>query len=737
MIKPQWQDRLLLFAAPAAFLALLEGFSHTWTGQSWGVVSPGAYLLTLALWLGLCMALSIFRSLRIRWALTALVGLVASLIGIANRYKMRYRMEPALFSDLYQLGDAVQAAQNMSFSIDPVEIAAVCAAFAVLLLPGLRVRSRMPKRRIALPAVGLALLVAVPPLCTFERFTSATRYDLVDCARTDGTLYTALAVENHRRELMRMDYREQDVRAQYQSLMADTPAASAETPNILLVLSESFTDEAWFSEYVDFTREIMPFYNGLIQTCQHGRISVPKVGGGTSETEFEVLTGLRSQYAINPYAMGLPPMNSLASVLRDRGLRASAIHWQTGVYYNRYHNLRRLGFQEFYTTDTTQADFTKKGQYVSDAAHYRAALAQMERTPERDFVFVITMQNHGGYAYADFRELYGADTPFANPLDEESEKVLANFCWMLGESDRALEELITSLQAFDEPTLVVVYGDHIAPFGEEVYAGLGVDLTAPKARQTPYFIWSNANNTLVEKDLYAWQLGAEALDVSGMGDDPFLHYVASLDTADDPTHALLSYDALFGQQYAYAEGGLKPESEKLHIGGEMKLLGMEALQIGQQIFFHPVMEVGHQKYELLLNGQSVQSGCIPADAGHLEISAVMKGLRNAEWNRANTLYYASAQEMLAQSQPWAYETLPLVGWERMSQSEAHTVWKSLQTVRPTAPTALLCGGEAIERCTAQTFQQAGQYFVDAAGHVCIALAGDQEPAGAQLLLFAE
>ena len=62
--------------------------------------------------------------------------------------------------------------------------------------------------------------------------------------------------------------------------------------------------------------------------------------------------------------MGLPPVSSLASVLRDRGYEATAIHWYNGVYYNRYHNLRMLGFDSFFTLDTTVTPFEKKGMFV-------------------------------------------------------------------------------------------------------------------------------------------------------------------------------------------------------------------------------------------------------------------------------------------------------------------------------------------------------------------------------------
>ena len=104
----------------------------------------------------------------------------------------------------------------------------------------------------------------------------------------------------------------------------------------------------------------------------------PSWAAAPAETEFEVLTGLRSRYVVNPYSMGLPPVSSLASVLRDRGYEATAIHWYNGVYYNRYTNLRMLGFDSFFTLDTTVTPF-EKGMFVSDEEHYRAVCTSFRR----------------------------------------------------------------------------------------------------------------------------------------------------------------------------------------------------------------------------------------------------------------------------------------------------------------------------------------------------------------------
>ncbi|MBR3874638.1 MAG: LTA synthase family protein [Clostridia bacterium] len=734
------QEAVLLTVAPAVLCALLEGFSRAASGIAWAMGAPASFLITLGLWLGLCLMISGFRSFRLRWVLTSTFGLLASLLGIANRYKMRYRIEPVLFTDLYQLGDAAQTVRHMEFSINLTELSLVLFAFVALAVAGvLLVKNRREKRRIVLPVLGLALLIALPPLCTFERIATRTRYDLVDVARTEGTLYTALAVENQRRSLLRVDYDEADVRAQYRALMDDVPAANGREPNIIFVLSESFTDEQWLSQYVDFTRELTPFYNQLITTCQSGRVTVPKVGGGTSETEFEVLTGLRSQYAINPYAMGLPPMNSVASILRGRGYVTSAIHWYSGVYYNRYNNLCSLGFTDFYTTDTTRADFTHKGMFICDEAHYASALAQLRRTEERDFVFLLTMQNHGGYGYDDFRQTYGADTPFTNAYCAETEKILSNYCWLLGQSDRSLEQFLTELSAFPEETIVVFFGDHIAPFGENAYAELGVDLTAASAKQTPYFIWSNRGNVPAVRDLYAWQLGAEALRFAGLDTDPFLHYANTLTAPGDERHDLLSYDALFGAQYAYDEASLSPESETFRIGGEMVLTGFDAAVIADAVYLRPQLENSAQKYALSINGEQFGTQWVYAANGEMDIACVMNGFSGENWNQSNTLHFDSAAQLLQHSGEWPYESIAIdfdsLTCVQSRWHQAYTLWKTKPLFPTGRHTALTVSDKRWVLQPVYGLTQPDQYAIDENGCLWMAVKRGQTPDDIDLHIF--
>lgn len=734
-------EALLLGAMPLAMMWLMEGLARSDLGAvaRWAVNAPFAFAITWVMMLGVCLVLCIFRRRRIRYILSVCLLAASAFIGVASRYKMRYRLEPVLFSDIYQLGDALTTVRNMDFSIDIWEILLLCALTVVGLALSLWVRRRT-KRRWGLAAIGLALLIALPGLCTFERSSDITRYDLADHAYNEGVWYTALAVENQRRELMRVDYGEEAVRQTYRDLAGKAPAAAGEQPNIILVLSESFADDAWLSKYLDLTRDLTPFYDSLITTCLSGQLAVPKVGGGTSETEFEVLTGLESRYALNPYARGLPSMHSLASVLREKGYHTSALHWYAGVYYNRYNNLQNLGFDEFCTTDTTNGDFEKIGMFISDTDHYDAVLEQLDRTEERDFIFLLTMQNHGGYEYDDFRQTYGADVPFTNQLTARSGLGVNNYCYLVQQSDRALEAFISQLTALEEPTMLAYFSDHIPPFGVDAWAELGIPTTGEESHLTPYFIWSNVENTPERLDMESWQLGAYLLSAAGQGDDPFFAHVESLRQSgqgSDDAYDLLSYDALFGDQYAYQEGGLSPRNEAFEIGGDMVLLGFETAQIADAIYVRPALERPEQKCKLEINGQAVDIPCISPAARNLTLAAVMTSYNADDYNRTETRAFADANALLAESAPLPVETIDLsaLTFELSSSSGRLDILRSAEAVPSSFATALVSGGERWQWQPVYGLTRAGQYGVDDDGHLCIAVSpGDSVPQDAVLHL---
>lgn len=729
-------DLVLLFLIPLLMVFLLEGNSRngTYAVFQWLSMNPFLFFCNYLLMLAMCLLLSVFRRQSVRALFMVFFCLLCSLFGIASYYKMLYRMEPVFLTDITQISDAMAVLTGLRFDIDIRRIAAwsVCGVLGMMIaFVGLK---RFEHRRRWIPALfGVAMLVWLPSQYTFGLANGANRYDMVDHARNEGSLYTLIAMENHRQDLMHVDYHEDEVRAVYRDLQQKVQKVMpAETPNIVLILSESFADQAYLSKYLSLKQPLTPYYDTLMKESLSGQLRVPNIGGGTSESEFEVLTGLKSQYEINPYAMGLPAMNSMASVLREKGYNTTAIHWYAGVYYNRYNNLKKLGFDSFYTTDTTSKSFEKIGMFISDREHYASIMEQLKASDEKDFVFTLTMQNHGGYDYDDFRETYGAELFITDQLTTQGELIVNNFCYLVQQSDRALETFIEELREFDEPTMVVFFGDHIPPFGLAAYEELGISTKDEIGYLTPYFIWSNREDLHGELDMNAYQLGVHALTLAGMNDDPFMRYVEELredGATKDEAYDLLSYDALFGKQYAYDEGALSPENMEFHIGGEMELLGFDAIQIGERIYLRPHMKNQNQKFKLLVNNQLRDTRYVPVSSNPLTLGCVMTRSGSTEYNRSNLLTFENTNDLLVKCGVLAYEELTLDTAEysliEEKSSTSYYLFRSDHSFDIEVSTAVLMDGEPWQWQPTYSISAAKQYGFDSEGRLYLAISKNQ------------
>lgn len=662
-----WQKLLILLGAAIFPVFVLESLARMSVIKTlwWMIRDPLMFLTNTLLFAGTCLFLCVFRSHKVKASLYAVICLFCALLGLSNYYKITFRLEPVLVTDITQLREAVTVMGGNDFKINPwFFVTAGVLAIAAIVLSCIFLKGKSKKRYFIPAIIGLALLIFIPSQCTFEHSNTANRYDLVDHAEHSGCLYTAIAAENYRHRQKITDYSQSSVEEAYRTIQQSAPdktAEDAEKPNIILVLGESFTDQEMLSEYIDFTDTLMPFYEDFLSECLTGTVYVPKIGGGTSETEFEVLTAMRSQYSYNPYTMGLPPINSAASILRAKGYTASTIHWHEGVFYNRFRNHAMLGFDSICTKDTTDLGFTIKGTYISDEDHFDAVMQQMERSENRDFVFCITMQNHGGYNYSDFQERYGSDTPFTNSFSDNTELSVANYCYLLRETDAALEKWIGQLKSFPEPVMLVYFSDHLAPFGKDVFEELGIPLSGEKTHRVPYFIWSNQGDVTGRENLYSYQLMPFALEKAGLNDDPFFSYVEKLRKEgihQDEIYNLLSYDSLFGKQYAYQFAGLTPQNDNILVGGEMDLQGISATQFGDWVFFNPILSRPEQRYVLLVNGKEAQHTYLPVSDDRLEIQCRLYR-DGKQVNQSQILAFNGTDDLLAKAIPLEYHALSL------------------------------------------------------------------------------
>lgn len=128
------------------------------------------------------------------------------------------------------------------------------------------------------------------------------------------------------------------------------PENESAKPNVIIIMSEAFWDPTVFKE-LKFSEDPLPFFHKIQKDSQTGNLFVPVMGGGTANTEFEVLTGFSTQFlqpGIIPYVSIMnQPVESLASIMSANGYKTTAIHPYHSWFYNRDKIYNLMGFDRF------------------------------------------------------------------------------------------------------------------------------------------------------------------------------------------------------------------------------------------------------------------------------------------------------------------------------------------------------------------------------------------------------
>ena len=244
-----------------------------------------------------------------------------------------------------------------------------------------------------------------------------------------------------------------------------------------------------------FVRSLMQQENVISGTCAVSS----DMGTGTANSEFEFLTGNSMAYfrGNTPYVQFIDTETpSLASELAGRGYRTQAMHAYERAGYNRVKVYDRFGFQQYKGIEDFDVDIDVARGYPTDETNYRQLIKDFEenRGGAPQFLFNITMQNHGGYYASDYE--WPVRVHEVAPVESYDDSVIA-YESSVRMADDALRQLISYLETVDEPTVLLFFGDHEPRLSNEFYSSWftdenGLDLeTTAQLHKTPFFIWGN------------------------------------------------------------------------------------------------------------------------------------------------------------------------------------------------------------------------------------------------------
>ena len=274
--------------------------------------------------------------------------------------------------------------------------------------------------------------------------------------------------------------------------------------NVIIIQNEAWWNPDNIPE-VKYSVDLMEGINSLEGNVVRGKFVSPVYAGGTCLPEFEVLTGMPTYFlppSVYPYSQYITDETpSIVSAYKENGYQTVALHPYRKNFYNRASAYPLMGFDTFKGMD----DFDYKdvsGIYIDDMACVKQIIKEFEnKTEDRIFQFVVTMENHGTYMTPRYNEFsFEMDAP---TLSEEDYMDLLRYSQGVYNADKAFMALVEYFKNVDEPVILAMYGDHLPLLGTNgstymngglvEYTDNFVSSDYKELYETPYVVWTNYN----------------------------------------------------------------------------------------------------------------------------------------------------------------------------------------------------------------------------------------------------
>ncbi|MGM0167421.1 hypothetical protein IGI39_002403 [Enterococcus sp. AZ135] len=393
-------------------------------------------------------------------------------VGIANYLKMKYRMEPIYPDDLKMITEFGMIRDMVGIPVF-ILFLLLLATGIILIVFSLKRSLKLEKKRqwfrlgFFILTSGLLLYVgsfnqegnllrkAYNKTALWIPYSQKMNY--YNTGFMGGFLYNLPVEAMEKPE----NYSAAAVKKVAKEYQVDKNENSTEKPNIVYVMSESFSDPERLNGLEVLGGDPLQDYRTMADKTYSGQMLSQNYGGGTANIEFEALTGfsmeLFNAQMTTPYTMLVPEFDSFPSLvgtLKERGYETTAIHPYNTSMYKRKDVYKTFGFDQFLDESTMKhTDKIENNPYISDAAAYQEIFDQLEKNEKPQFLHLVTMQTHMPY------ENKYEDLPYVVRGDNSS--AVRSYLQDIAYSSEALKDFLEKLDDLPERTLVVFWGDHL------------------------------------------------------------------------------------------------------------------------------------------------------------------------------------------------------------------------------------------------------------------------------------
>lgn len=490
-------------------------------------------------------------------------------IGIINCFVISFRGMAISAADLFSVGTAAAVASEYTYKLDWYMVMEILFTLLICTISlKLRKGRMMP---LAARGVFLALVAVLAGgyyyLCgktTFledhdirsEGFTHQLRYKKYDMIFTTLTTcfylvvdkpegYSLEAVQEIAADYVTSEDEEEGAgsadaddsgSADAVSESADSDTDTVDTPNLIVIMNESWADYTDIGNTLELSEDYMPFIRSLTENTIKGTAYSSVFGGNTPNSEYEFLTGNTmaflptSSVGFNLFVRGNLP--SLASQLDSLGYYTLAMHPYRGTNYRRNIVYPQIGFETYYTRDDFDYPY-KIRNYISDETLFERIITEYEANLDSGsplFSYNVTIQNHDGYYTSNTKNLDMEIEVLNTGFSTTRADIYVN---LVKATDDAFKQLIEYFEEVEEPTVIVMFGDHQPDIGDGAYeyllGGTEDDLTGEELMEKykiPFIIWANYDieeETIEATSLnYLYSIMADRLGLSMTGYQEYL-----------------------------------------------------------------------------------------------------------------------------------------------------------------------------------------------------------------------
>lgn len=580
---------IILFAVYCLFLAFL--MEYLFRGNWENVSDFLHYFFKAFLYNALIISVTLSPCFLFKRRLFAfsLGSLIWIILGIANNFLIKFRETPLTFADLRMIKSGIELSEQY---LSKNSIMLIASLFIVLIIVLSFIFFKCKK-------VKVKYIINIPLIFIYFLFfsklinyglenniisknfwdvnwgynTYGFSYSFYNSAVNTGMSkpnnYSKRTISNIKDELAMLDTKGSTaVSSNYLVKIEDNTSSansvientnSTVNPNIIIVQLESFINPNWITD-ITLNKNPVSNFEQLSSEFTSGLISVPALGGGTANTEFEVITGMSTSF----FGVGEFPFNTIASrqaipslayTLKDLGYSANSLHNHEGKFYSRDVVYKNLGFDSFTPIECMNVPEKTPVGWAKDSVLINEICNIITSTDTPDLIFGISVQGHGNYPED---ELENKEIYITNDYSKSNKNSLEYFINQVYEMDQFVGDLIEAVNNLNEPTIIAFYGDHFPAVGIE-----NGEVSINTLKSTPYLIWDNMNLPKTDKDIEAYNLTSLILDKLSLTDTTLsLLHNSNLDEETKKEYLnQLEYDMIYGKNYTSDYEELVPSSD--------------------------------------------------------------------------------------------------------------------------------------------------------------------------------